>query len=121
SFQHRQGSRGVGGMRGEGVLDASWHAAQRRKMDHGVHPDKRLSEGGFIEDAAFDEAKTQPVDVLSVAGREIVENGHLNIVLQGKLGKVRTDEAGSPRDEQAHESLPMTFYQCRPRHGTPPY
>ena len=51
---------------------------------------------------ALDEGDVEPVEVVGEAGGEVVEDRDLVPCLEGELGEVRADEAGSPRDQHMH-------------------
>src|SRR5665647_2584741 len=89
-------------MAGHWVQDAARNAAKRCQVDHRVRPNQSLANGIDVEDRALDERQIQILDVLTVPGREIIEDRDIDVVGQSQLGQARADKAGSSRDQQAH-------------------
>ena len=90
------------------ALDAAGHGAEAGLVQNVVAADHRTCAGGSVRDVTFDEKQVVPlvvahlgehvVDVLAMAGREIVEHHDLLIQLQQRLGEMRADEACASGD-----------------------
>ena len=99
-------------MAAEGVVHRERHRPERRLMQDEIHARARLAAGGQVANIPFQESKPRPLrrahqrldllQVLLLAGREIVQADHPLVQLQQSLQQVRADE---PRDTRHQPCL----------------
>ena len=70
-------------------------------MEHEIDIAHDLIQCGAIADVPFDESDTasEPDDVFSRAGKQIIEDDHLLAFREERSGDVRSDESRSTGDE----------------------
>ena len=96
-FQKSKGNTGQ-------AADGAGHRAHRGLVIDDVHPTHGALDGGEVAQIAVDDLEPiagtlREVQVFAPARREVIEDLHLHAVPQEPFDDVRSDEAGTARDE----------------------
>jgi hypothetical protein len=93
------------------------HRPQSGLVQHDIHAGSRLAAQGEIADVAFEELEAargcradacrHVVQVLDVAGREVVDTDHRLAEPEQILEQVRADESRHARDQEAARLVPQ--------------
>jgi hypothetical protein len=101
-LEHDFGAVHVGLDRVDRLLDDQFHADRGREMEHDIAAIDELGEQRFVlhrvDEVLEAVAALEMGDVVERSGREVVEDEDMMSLIEKRVGKMGTDEAGSAGD-----------------------